>query len=336
MVFVGLLFIASEQWTPRTTSPLVRPIVCALLIVLATATRTVGLFVLLPSFLLATFWRYRRFSKEAWLTCLFAASASLALRNVLGGEAYGGQLSSLLNWATLRRNLIQYPLAITELTGGGFAVAALLDVLFFAGAVLSLRKGPQLWAAFALAYGGVLVFWPFSDPVRFLIPLWPWIIACLFYAIYLLLASTGKAAWVIYILTGTFLALQIPQYNAASALPHPVGLNDPEIQSIYDFARHKLPADSVTAFRKPRSFSLLTGLRSIQYGTVPSNRMGADLCRSGTTHVLVAPAIFESDATYLSPWVAEQRTRLEELFRTPNFTLYRIPSKTCTLFTAAP
>lgn len=333
LLLCGLLFLAAERWEPR--SRFARPLVCAILIVLATATRTVGA-TLLPALLLYSLWRYRKIPREIWLVCLLSVIPLLALRHLLGGEAYSGQLSNLLNWTTLRRNLIQYPLALSEVTGGGFAAAAILNLVLLAGTALSLRRGPQLWAAFALSYGCVLVFWPFSDPVRFLIPLWPWITATIFYAIHSLQASAGRRSFAVGAVATVFLAFQIPHYRANSATSQPLGLNNPEMLSVYDFTRRSIPPQSVVAFRKPRTFSLITGIRSIQIGALPPARLGEDLCRSGATHLLTAPAIFAEDETYLKPFLDRSRSDLDQLLQTRHFTLYRLSPQACTRFISMP
>lgn len=330
LLLICLIFLVSEHWTPQKHPLFWKPLLCGLLIALATATRTVGI-ILIPSLLLYSFWKYRRLPGETLLTCAFALLPLAILRGLLGGDAYGGQLASLFNWVNLRRNLIQYPLAIAELSGGGLAAAAILNILLLVGAVLTLRRGPQHWVVFAACYGAVLIFWPFSDPVRFLIPLWPWMIACILTALHTPLAASGKANWFIYAVAGAFLAAQIPHYKADSATSQPIGLNSHEMLSIYDFSRCTLRAESIVAFRKPRTFSLLTGLKSIQIGALPSDRLKDDLCRSGATHLLAAPTVFAEDAAFLNPFVTRYRPQLELLFQTPRFNLYRLPPQSCTL-----
>lgn len=335
LLILCLSFLVSEHWTPHRHPLFWKPLLCGLLIALATATRTVG-FILIPSLLLYSLWRYRRLTAETLLTCAFALLPLAVLRSLLGGGAYGGQLTSLFNWVNLRRNLIQYPLAITELSGGGLAAAAILNLLLITGAVITLRRGPQRWAAFAVCYGAVLIVWPFSDPVRFLVPLWPWMMACIFTALHAPLAATGRAHWLVCAVAGAFLAAQLPQYSAFFANSELPALNNPEINSVYEFSRRSLPAESVVAFRKPRTFSLLTGFKSIQFGALPADRMGDDLCRSGATHLLAATTIFEDDATFLKPFLARHHSQLDLLFQTPRFHLYRLPPQYCASFASRP
>jgi hypothetical protein len=329
LLLCGLLFLLLERFGSEGES--LRVAAAVVLILLATATRTAGA-VLIPAVLIYSIWRHRRITKESWVVCVCAVVIMLGIEGILGSQAYSGQAKSLLNWTTFRRNLIQYPLAISELTGGGVVAAVILDLLFVIGAALSMRRGAQYWAAFGLVYGGALIFWPFSDPVRFLIPLWPWIIACILYALYVPLAATGKGQWVVCAAAGMFLFLQAPRYQADEAAGQKVGLNTREVESIYEYSRRSLPTGAVVAFRKPRTFSLLTGIRSIQYGTLPPERLGDDLCRSGATHIISAWNVFPDDAKYIRPFLDHHGAQLQQLVRTENYTLFRIPAEACALF----
>lgn len=309
--YLFLLFLAlAIWWFDSSKGPL-----GAVLIGLAVATRTVGA-ILLPALLIHDLWRHRRVTRSTVIT--IALSVPILLLTRTGGD-YLSQLDGVA-WMTLRRNLIQLPLATGSLLGGGFALSAILVAAAAAGLFPIAREKKPLWVVFAALYGGVLIVWPFSDPERFLIPVLPLLGAGIARA----LSRVPRAA-----------PLALALVFAREAMLYPVtagdgtGLNYPSTLALYDAVRRETQPTDRIAFRKARSLALFTNRPSYLYPASPPVTVTSDFCAAGITYVAVGPRIFPDDAGYLQPWIEANSKYLTLVFRNADYSLYRLAPDAC-------
>ncbi len=298
-------------------------------IVAATSTRTVG-FTLIPALLFYSLWKHRRLTREAVVTALVSTLAVGALGARSGG-GYAGHLANAISLGTFRRNVIQYPLAMGEVFDQGIVLGGVLDVLAVFGAFILIRRAPHRWAAFAVPYAATLLLWPYSDPVRFLIPLLPWLFAGILEAVSAISRWLPRPSVWVPLAIAVQLLSQAPHYLAPRAAEE--GLNSPAALETYVFLKGHLGGEAAVACRKPRTVALLAGRKAIAYAPLPAGRMGPDLCGAGVTHVLTAPNLFPDDAAYLQPFIQHGQDQLDLLYHNAQFTLYQFRPGACGAWT---
>lgn len=305
-----LVFAVALWWFDSSRGPL-----GALLVVLAAGTRVVGA-ILLPALLIHDLWRHRRLTRATIATVALSIPMLLLIRT--GGD-YASFLSGV-TWMSIRRNLIQLPLATGGFLGGGLALSTVLIGLAAAGLYPIARDKKPLWLVFAAIYLAVLIVWPFSDPERFLLPVLP--LFCV--GIARALSHVPRAAPLALALVFAREAMLYPANSGDGA-----GLNYPSTLALYDAVRRETtPADRI-AFRKARSLALFTERRSYLYPyTIPAT-VTTDFCAARITYVAAAPRIFPDDAAYLQPWIEAHSKNLTLIFRNGEYSLYRLAPDMC-------
>lgn len=331
---LSFVWLSASQNAPEHQWPW-RSLAAGTLLLLAAATRSVGM-VLPGVLLLYSLWRYRR------LKALYLASAAWAVVFMAilfhysqAGKGYDRQLLNLFSWTTLRRNLIQYPLALGGLFEGGPVISALAGGWMLYGAYRIGRQSRELWLVFAGVYLGVITVWPFSEPERFLIPVWPLAIACLVRGLTSAarrLPTTAATA----ALAAVFLLMLGPQVRLHAQGPLRAELNSSDPMELYAAIRSQTLPEDVLLFRKPRAVALFTRRRSLSYAPLArSADFGRDVCAAGVTHLISAPEIFPDDAQYLAPFVEAYRGQVDRLFQNRHYTLYRLHPGACAVIMGA-
>jgi hypothetical protein len=278
-----------------------------ILVGLAYGTRSAG--VLLPFALaLHSLWRYHTITRFVQFSIAWSLLAMVVLQAWTPGAGptfYYDFVQTLLSWSNVRRNLIQYPLAVGGLFAGTWTAAGVAGVLALYGAWLLVRNQRHPWIVFAGLYGATLVLWPFSDPVRFLVPVAPLLAACVVYGGVTLAKRLAPRVWrpaLAVVLIG-ILAVQGQLHAEHAKHGYGAGLNYPSTVALYRAIQTLTEASAVIAARKPRSISLFTERRSLAYASIPPDATKTDLCAAGVTHIVIAPHIFPDDAATLVPFL---------------------------------
>jgi hypothetical protein len=318
---------ADEEAASRVRGRAWRCAVAVLLMAAAGLTRSVGDIVLPAALALDALWRRTGRAFKLISAGSFLAFAAIEHLWLLPGQTYVRQLSRLISITTIRRNLIQYPLAIGEILGDGRALAAIGVCLILWGAVELWRdRGPNLWFAFLAVYAAVQLFWPFSDPVRFQIPVIPLLFACMVHPLAMLCRRASHrlapAAAI-----GALLVYGLAQRPlfARHFVPKREGMNSPTAMELYRAIDANYQSGDVLLANRPRAFALFTQAPSVGYIDPESvAEFDRDVCLSRTSLVVYGPTVFEDDAKDLSKWVEKRRDDLQVLFTNSKYTLYRV------------
>jgi len=245
---------------------------------------------------------------------------------------YMQQLRERLDYITLRRNVIQYPLAVATLFGGSPVLGVIVLACFVAGLIRQFREGIGIWEYVAACHIAILSLWPFSDPYRFMLPILPLIVCYIvkgFAAlIYRLPRPVAQMAIVLALaaVSASFVRGYFENYRALQK----GGIFAPESRQVWEYVRNHTPVDSMIVFRKQRTLSLLTGRRSSGFASDnPPGEDWADLCSVHPDYILTAPSIFEDDRKILDPVLAQVPDKLALTFSNPQFQLYSVKPGSC-------
>jgi hypothetical protein len=298
----------------------------------AFATSGIGV-VAMGALVLYTAIRYRRMTRF-----LIAAAGVMIVLLALMHHSfvtegiYMEQLRERLNYITLRRNVIQYPLAVATLLGASPILGIIVVLCFILGLIHQVRDGVGIWEYLAACHLAILSLWPFSDPYRFLLPIMPLIVYYIVTGFALLTSAlprrVAQAAVVLALaaVSASFVRGYFQDYRALQQ----GGIFAPESREIWQYVRNHTPSDSMILFRKQRTLSLLTGRHSAGFASDnPPGEDWADLCTVHPDYVLTAPLIFEDDRRILDPVLAGVPDKLVLAFSNPKFQLYAVKPGSC-------
>jgi hypothetical protein len=245
---------------------------------------------------------------------------------------YMQQLREQLNYMTIRRNFIQYPLAVATLFGESPVLGIIVLLSFILGLIRQVRDGIGIWECVAVCHVAILSFWPFSDTYRFLLPIMPLIVCYIVTGFAVLTSALPRPVGQ----TAVFLALAavsvsfVRGYFQDYRKLQEGGIFAPESREVWEYVRDHTPADSMIVFRKQRTLSLLTGRHSAGFASAdPQAEDWADLCSVHPNYILIAPSIFKDDHRILDPILEQEREKLVLSFSNPQFRLYALKPGAC-------
>ena len=184
------------------------------------------------------------------------------------------------------------------------------------------RRRIRIFEVFPVFYVVVLLVWPSTQGLRFLLPLLPLL---MFYAIYGLDRSSqlpeNISAAAIVALTLFLGASYLGAYRNTNDPELATGIHEVEAQQLFEFVRENTEADDVVVFRKPRALALFTGRRSSVYHEVADD---IELWRyfSQINASYVATASW--DDIYFKKFLERNEPRFESIFSNARYSLLRI------------
>lgn len=307
-----------RQWVPLSGS------ICAYVLALMTRSSALAIVPGLVLYLLAA--RERR--RCAWILAVALVACSAASLFLSGGN-YAGSLMFYLSYNSVRRNLIQYPLALGELFGGDAALAAALGLLAAAGAAIAWRRGPFLWGTLALPLAALLVLWPFSDPLRYGLPLIPLVLAWCLIAIERSFSVFGGRSGLL-AASALSLVLTASYVSTYSRSSETGGIFAPKSRELWNYVKTNLSQNAVVVFYKARTLTLLTGRKGIDYAAwVPPGVLWHEICAVRPTHIVAAPRVFEKDRQLLVPAIQAHSGAWSQVFGNGDFTVYALHADAC-------
>lgn len=245
---------------------------------------------------------------------------------------YMQQLRERLNYMTLRRNFIQYPLAVATLFGRSPVLGMIVALCFILGLIRQIRDGAGIWECLAACHLAILSLWPFSDPFRFLLPIMPLIVSYIVKGFVVLTSALPRPvaqAAVLLALAAVSASFVRGYYQDYRELQKN-GIFAPESREVWDYVRNHTPEGSMILFRKQRTLSLLTGRHAAGFASdYPQTEDWADLCSVHPDYILAAPSIFRDDHRVLDPILEQQRDQLDLAFSNLEFRLYAVKPGAC-------
>lgn len=288
---------------------------------------------LLPAFGLYELLKARRIRAFLIVTGAIAAAGIGIQMTMLGKDTRFTLLNFTPSWliSSIYQNTKNYREWWLNGYSQGFSYALFGVVLAITafGFWVSIRKSVRIYDLFALFY--LLPVIPYTVAIgRYLIPVCPVVMFYLLMGLYDLKQRlpAGMRRAVLACCIGAVLASYGTVYLKADLSPIREGLFDPDFVELCQFIRSNTPADSRFIFRKPRVFTLGTDRAAATYHQ-PADR--GDLWKFirsiGASYIIVAniPAVdFESDRTYLRPFVAAYQTDLTSVYRNDHYELFHI------------
>jgi len=288
---------------------------------------------LLPAFGLYGLLKARRIQPFLIVTGLIVAAGIGIQMAMLGQDSRFSLMKFSPSW--LISSIIQNIKDYREWWLNGYSQAfsyALFGVVLAItafGLWVSIRKSIRIYDLFALCY--LLAVIPYTAVVeRYLDPVCPILMLYLLTGLYHLKESlpAGVRRPVLACCIVAVLASYGTTDLKADRGPIREGLFDPDFVELCRFVRSNTPADSRFIFRKPRVFILGTDRVAAVYNE-PDDR--ADLWKFirsiGASYIIVAniPSIdFDSDRTYLQPFVAAHQTDLTRVYQNGHYELFHI------------
>ncbi len=296
---------------------------------LAFGTRTVGI-VLVPALFAYELYRFRRLGAVA-LAAGGAFAVGLAAQKLLlvVDGSYADQL--VVDPFLYARNAYALAKGVGLFFENGHVTVAaqalflLLVVLAAVGFLARLRERMTPCEPFVVLSFLVLMVWPFAER-RFLLTVLPLFVLYACEGLRqvgraLPARSEGVAAAV---LSVAILVSYAGTYARLERGPFREGVTAPESAALFEFIREETQPDAVFYFYKPRALALYTGRRASGLHVLPSDeQLWGYLRQIGATHVVAAPQ-FPGSCKVLGPFVRRQADRLEPVYRSEAFTVYRV------------
>jgi hypothetical protein len=187
--------------------------------------------------------------------------------------------------------------------------------------------GLRLWEWIAMLYAMELVVWPYSDPLRFGLPLLPLLLVYLVHGIQGLFRSKAVPAYVLLVICAGFLYWR--EYRAEARNTN-AGIFGPASLELWDYVKGKISPDAVVVFRKARTLALLTGRKSVEYSTLPAaSQMRAEVCFVHPTYIIYAPGLFDSDRELLKGVISDDPAQMTRVFQNQVFSVYAVQPHAC-------
>lgn len=329
-LLLNLLFVIIVQRSDENS--IAKGALAGLVAAAAFATSGIGA-VAMGGLVLYTAIRYRRITRFV----LAAAGVMIVLlvlmhQTFVTEGIYMQQLHERLNYITVRRNFIQYPLAVATLLGGSPVLGIIVLLCFILGLIRQVRDGIGIWECLAACHMAILSLWPYSDPYRFLLPIVPLIVAYILMGFQSMTSALPRPA----ARTAILLALAVVSVSYARGYFQNYralqvgGIFAPDSRQVWDYVSNHTPADSMILFRKQRTLSLLTGHHSAGFASAdPPGEDWADLCSVHPDYILAAPSIFEDERKTLDPVLEQVRDKLALTFSNSTFRLYAVKPGAC-------
>jgi hypothetical protein len=323
--FLALFFIIALVAVVESGSSN-RLLFAAVLIILAVNTRSATIAVVPALLLHASLRRDRGLA----LSAISGAAVALAIPYLVGSHtaSYLPALLRIISVRSIRRNLIQFVTAPGEFFGLPAAAAIGIWLVILYGLWRYLRdRGLGTWECIALLYAAELLVWPYSDPLRFGLPLLPLLLVYLLHGVEGLLPSKAVPVYALLLICSGFLYWR--EYRASPRDAN-AGIFGPSSLELWDYVKGNIPPDAVIVFRKARTLALLTGRKSVEYSTLPTTgQMRSEVCFVHPTYIIYAPALFDSDRDLLKGVISNDPAQMKRVFQNQVFSVYAVQPHAC-------
>lgn len=332
--YLGLLLIYKMPQEYKSKAlRIFYPVLTGFCIYLSYGTRSIG--ILLLGLL---FYDTIRFKKPiivaAIATCVFAFFAALQAFFLHSDTSYLKEFA-ISPGRTALSNLYWYVRGLPIFWDNGYS-KPLRYTLFLAismfsitGYVSRIRSKATIFEVFTLVYALLVILWPGYSGTRYLIPLVPLYI---FYAFAgfkkfgLLEGRENRKKWGYILLAAIFISY-VGKYARIDYGPLDYGVDKKETVELFDYIRESTRDEDVFVFQKPRILALYTGRKaSSYYFPEDSEELWDYMHKIGAGYIITAKPLDENHA-YLSSFITRYKTRLQELYHNPDFTIYKISER---------
>jgi hypothetical protein len=236
---------------------------------------------------------------------------------------YGGQFGTLSGFQATRRNVIDFLLVMGDFFPMKTGLVLVLTGVTLLGCWLLFGRTKHVWFFLAFAYAPVVIVWPFADMSRFLVPVIPLMMAGLVHVTGLVARhlSPRLAAPAFVGLVALMWAASWPIALSPREVKLGGAINNEEAKNLYAAVKEAAKPDSLFAFAKPRTLTLMAGVKSVQHGRLPPQNLVQDLCLAHATHVVAGDQLtYNQD--YLEPMLKQYESSLKLIYRSAHFRLF--------------
>ena len=331
--YLSILFI-ERTYSLQEKKKIYYSILVGLLTYLAYGTRGIGL-IIIPSILLYEILKFRR------ITRVFLISTAVFVVLVLFQKAILGNHTNYIKYFSLSPKLIinhivHYSASMSAFWANGYSKS--LRILFFAllilaalfGYVWRFRHQYSILEIVIIVYPLPLLFFPGTQGPRYLMPLFPIFIFYVFIGLQNinLLQNQGKQKTVFATLLGLALISYGGRYTRMDFGPFREGINKPESIQLFNFIRKNTDKNAIFIFRKPRPLALFTDRKAAVYQRTPRAQEIWDFFKQIHANYVVVNRKSSSDHKYLLPALNKHATCLKQVYKNPDFTVFRIKKPT--------
>jgi len=289
--------------------------------------------VLFPAYGIYELMKARKIRPILVLTAVLAAAGVVAQMLFIGKNNQYGMADLNPRWLVVNAidNIRTYRVFWLNGYWPLFSMILFLLVLIVtvSGVPLSLRSGIRIYDLFAVFYmPAVIVFTDATD--RYLVPVIPILLLHLLLSLRRRMAAIPRFAATALLASAALAVLgsYAAAYVKAGRGPVREGLFDPDFMALCRYIETATPPESRFVFRKPRLLTLVTGRPGAVYAeTSDYADFWKFLDSIGADYLIVADVPneqFDSDRTYLLPFVAAYRDSLAAVYRNPHYQMFRI------------
>ena len=316
---------ASRRFTARAA------VLCGILIFVAYMIRGPGLL-LIPVLLGYDLYDNKRISLFGLMAVLTAIVLILLSKVFFHSEV--SYLEQMQQWSPdvvlvnaqhyLRTFLRLWP-EVLGIEASKYVVRVLMSLLAIVG--LAVRGRIGIGEVFLAGYVLLILFFPFQQGLRYLLPVIP------LYFFYLLigvefLARRTRRGTSRYAMIGAFGILACASYLSGlvnvvkDARTIPDGPFSVEAVQMINYVRENAESDATLAFRKPRVLALFTERESTTYPPSAESDLILEYFAGASVDYLIIDTHDETDREYLLPLVHENSSYFREFYRNERFVAY--------------
>jgi hypothetical protein len=303
-----------------------------ILIYLACGTRSQGL-VLLPTLMLADFWKAKRIRLAPIVACAVAVGLILVQSNLLFTE--GDRFEYLtLDPAIVWSNVAHYAGALSTYWDDGhvhlvrYVVFAATLVLAIVGYGRRVRGGIGPFEIFLPLFMLPLLFWVFQQGIRYLLPIVPLYLLYVLEGVQAVAERLPPARARVFGASLLLASLGVFALRYATLdLRHIDGPLDTDAQALFEHVKASTDPSDVIVFEKPRVMNFFTGRRAAiptQVSDATGDAAARDFYESIGADYLATSQAFESDNANLLPFLSRNPDWATEIWSGGEFQLWAI------------
>jgi len=214
----------------------------------------------------------------------------------------------------------------------GIYMTIITVIISMYGYITLLARRASTGEIFTLIYTSVLIFGPFFQGMRYLIPILPMYSLCLFNAVdQQCLFPTEKAKKIIKIgFISIILMIYLMNYLRLDYSPYKSGIGKKTTVELFNYIEQNTPKDSLIIFQKPRVLALFARRRSSTYFSSYDEKFDGKRTleffkKINATHVIISNGVWghEEVKAYVK-WVKAEQSILIPQYINQDFTLYSI------------
>ena len=200
------------------------------------------------------------------------------------------------------------------------------------GFIKTIRKRVTTAEIFFIIYITVLIFGPFFQGMRYLLPIFP------MYALFIFRAAdidkdNGNKVTAQYLNIGIIISIMIitiTNYTRLDYSPYEYGVEKQSSLEMFEYIREKTPKKSLIIFQKPRVMALYTGRKSSTYfysydGYFNGDKAEEYFEKINATHVVISNGVWGvEELKGFVKWAKADNVFMEEKYRNEDFILFKI------------